>query len=82
MPNNNPTGINQYTKGGKRPSGKISKLQKVRASIKKSIGIAEKKSGKNLSVLKSSAVRSATKFSDMRLKSQSNAFHIAHPKKK
>lgn len=80
MPNNNPTGINQYTKGGgkggKRMSGKVSSLQKARASVKKSIGIVEKKTGQNLSVLKQSMVRSATKFPGTRGKTVSNAYHI------
>lgn len=80
MSNNNPTGINQFTKGGKRSSGKISKLQKVRASIKKSIGVIEKKSGQNLSDLKNSIARTATQYPKLRYKIQSNTFKTSRDK--
>lgn len=46
MPNNNPTGINQYTKGGGRGSSKGSKTAARSLTIKSTKGGASLKFGK------------------------------------
>ena len=76
MANNNPTGINQYTKGG----GKVSSLQKSRASIRKSMNTIGKKTGSTSKTLRASMVGAATKFSGQRGKITAQVFQVARKK--
>ena len=76
MANNNPRGINQYTKGG----GKISSLQKSRASIRKSMNKLAEKKGASLKPLRASMVVTATKFPNQRGKIQAHVFQRSRAK--
>lgn len=64
--------------GGKRPSGKISGLQKTRAFIKKQIGVHEKKIGEGIPNAKRDILESATKFKANRGKERNFATKLAN----